>query len=139
MGITQDMKEVAANAGPVIFATASKAGQPNGVPIGFAKIISDDEIMLADNFMHKTRQNIEENPMVSITCWSPKIRGGYQFKGEARIETAGKRFDDAIQWVKNVSSKWETPVKPNPKAVILVKVREIYNIGAGRDSSRNLF
>ena len=138
--ITQEMKDVAAKARPVICATSSREGKPNGVPIGFAKIISDDEIMLADNFMHKTRQNIEENPVVAVSCWSPEMHGGYQFKGKARIETIGKLFDEAVQWVKTVSADWEKPrVKPTPKAVILVKVEEIYYIGGGRDSSQNLF
>ena len=50
--LTQEIKDVFAKSRPFIMATADKDGKPNGVPIGLAKIISDDEIMLVDLFMH---------------------------------------------------------------------------------------
>jgi uncharacterized protein len=118
-----------------IMATASKDGKPNGVPIGLAKIISDDEIMLVDNFMNKTRRNIEENPVVAISFWSAKTHGGgYQFKGKAKVETSGPVFDMAMQWLHT-----KTPPPPHtPKAVVIVKVDEIYHVGAHHDSDINL-
>jgi len=130
--ITQDMKDMAANARPCIMATASKNGKPNGVPIGLVKIISDDEIMLVDNFMHKTRQNLDENPMVAVSFWRTEVRYGYQFKGKARVETSGKLFDEATRWVQERGRQY------SPKAVVVVKVDEIYYIGAGKDSSIRL-
>jgi len=138
---TQDMKDIAAKADPFILATASKSGKPNGVPIGLVKIISDDEIMLVDVFMRKSRQNIDENPMVAVTFWSKEVHYGYQFKGKARVETSGKLFDEAIQWVEDKpkpSDLKPLDSKPKPKAIVVVKVNEIYYVGAGKDSSRNL-
>jgi predicted pyridoxine 5'-phosphate oxidase superfamily flavin-nucleotide-binding protein len=138
---TQDMKDIAAKADPFVLATASKSGKPNGVPIGLVKIISDDEIMLVDNFMNKTRQNIDENPMVAVTFWSMKDLHGYQFKGKARVETSGKLFDEAIQWVENKpkpSDLKNLDSKPKPKAIVVVKVEEIYYVGPGKNSTRNL-
>lgn len=130
--ITQDMKDIAAKAKTFIMATASKTGKPNGVPIGFTRIISDDEIMLVDIFMHKSRQNIEENPMVAVTFWSPEDRYGYQFKGKARVETSGKIFDEAIPWVHDRRPEL------SPRAAVVVKVDEIYYIGGSKDSSKRL-
>lgn len=130
--ITQDMKEIAEQTVIFIMATASKDGKPNGVPIGLSRIISDDEFLLVDNFMHKTRQNIAENPVVAITFWAKEARYGYQCKGPARVETAGKHLDEAIQWLR---AKGRTH---QPKAVVIVKVDEIYYVGAGKDSSIRL-
>ena len=129
---TQDVKDIAGKAKPFIMATASKEGKPNGVPIGLGKIISDDEIMLVDNWMRKTRQNIAENPMVAVSFWSKEDRYGYQFKGKSRVEISGKLLDEAIRWLKEKGSTY------HPKAVVVVKVDEIYYIGAGKDSSKNL-
>jgi len=130
---TEDMREVVATAvRPFIFATASKNGKPNGVPIGFVKLLSDDEFMLVDNFMQKTRQNIIENPIAAVTCWSNELHYGYQFKGKARYETSGEVFDSAIEWVKSR----EVPFQP--KGVCIVKVDEVYYIGSRKDSRRNL-
>lgn len=136
---TQDMKDIAAKTEIFVLATANKENKPNGVPNGLAKIISDDEIMLVDNFMHKTRQNIDENPMVAVTFWSTEDTYGYQFKGKARVETSGKLFEEAARWAK------EQPMPPEleqleheAKAIVVVKVEEIYYVGAGKDSSINL-
>jgi len=129
---TQDMKDIAAKTPLFIMATATKDGKPNGVPIGLAKIISDDEIMLVDNFMNRTRQNIDENPIVAVSFWSPKDLYGYQFKGKARVETSGKPFDEAVQLLKKIKAPF------SPKAVVVVRVNEIYYVGPGKDSSKNL-
>jgi predicted pyridoxine 5'-phosphate oxidase superfamily flavin-nucleotide-binding protein len=130
--ITQDMKDIAEKAVIFIVATASKNGKPNGVPIGLTRIISDDEFMLVDNFMHKTRQNIAENPVVAISFWAKEARYGYQCKGLARVETGGKHLDEAIQWLRADGHDFR------PKAVVIVKIDEIYYVGARKDSSIRL-
>jgi predicted pyridoxine 5'-phosphate oxidase superfamily flavin-nucleotide-binding protein len=129
---TQDMKDIAEKARPFIMATATRDGKPNGVPIGLVKIISDDEIMLVDGHMHKSRQNIAENPIVAVSFWDLGVRYGYQFKGKARVETSGKLFDEAVEWLKTRAPTFKA------KAVIVVKVDEIYYVGSDKDSSLNL-
>ena len=130
--LTKDMKDIAAKARPFMFATASKDGKPNGVPMGMVRIISDDEVMLVDNFLLKTRRNLEENPVAAVTYWSAEDRYGYQLKGKARIETSGKLLDE----VRSDFQKREAPF--TPKAVVVIKVEEAYYVGAGKDSSNNL-
>jgi len=130
---TEEMREVVATAiHPFIFATASKKGKPNGVPIGLVKIISDGELMLVDNFMQKTRQNIIENPVAAVTCWSSETHYGYQFKGEVRYETSGELFDSAIEWVQRRGTSFQ------PKGIAIVKVDEVYYVGGKKDSLKNL-
>jgi predicted pyridoxine 5'-phosphate oxidase superfamily flavin-nucleotide-binding protein len=131
---TQDMKDIFNKARIFIMATASKEGKPNGVPMGVAWIVSDDEIMLVDNFMNKTRRNIEENPRVAVSFWNPKGPGGYQFKGKARVETSGKHFDRVVHRIQ--SEEHPFPIKT--KAVVIIKVDEIYRVGANVDCGTNL-
>ena len=130
--ITQDMKDIEAKARLHIIATASKDGKPNGVPVAFAKIIDDDTVMIVDTLMHKTRNNLGENPRVAISFWSQEDHYGYQLKGKSSVETSGKFFDEAIKMIKERGSQ------SKPKSVILVKVDEAYYIGRGKDSSKNL-
>jgi predicted pyridoxine 5'-phosphate oxidase superfamily flavin-nucleotide-binding protein len=125
--ITQEMKTLAEKAMPFIFATASKEGKPNGVPIGLVRIISDDEVMLVDCFMDKSRQNLAENPMASVAFWDPETPVGYQFKGTARVETSGRNFDGIAQWMQ------ERKFPFAPKAVVILKVEEIYHVGPDKD------
>ena len=130
--ITQEMKDTAEKTPAFIVATASKDGKPNGVPIANVKIISDDEVMLVDNFMQKSRKNIAENPVVAVSYWSKEDRYGYQLKGKARVEESGKLLDEARQWLKEKGSAFHS------KAVVVVTVEEAYYVGANKDSSKNL-
>ena len=122
--ITEEMQDVITKMKPPVVATAGKDGRPNVVPIGFTRVISDDEILLMDNYMNKTRANIEANPQVAISAWSLEDRIGFQFKGRARVETAGKLFEEGIEWVK--AKRTHTI----PRAAIIVKIEEIFLIGS---------
>ena len=129
--ITQDMKDIAAKSSVFVLATADKSGKPNGVPIGIVRI-KDDEVVLADNFMLKTRKNLEENPVAAVSYWSNEDRYGYQLKGKARIETTGEYYEETARGME------ERKIPFKPKAVVVVTVEEAYYVGAGKDSGENL-
>ncbi|RLF21550.1 MAG: pyridoxamine 5'-phosphate oxidase [Thermoprotei archaeon] len=108
-----------------VFSTASKDGKPNAVPIIFVKVLSDEEILIADNFFNKTRRNLEVNPQASLTFWNPETREGYQVKGKVEIYTSGPIFEKAIEVVKAVKPNLQT------KAGVLLRVEEVYSIKPG--------
>jgi predicted pyridoxine 5'-phosphate oxidase superfamily flavin-nucleotide-binding protein len=132
--LTQDMKDVMEKTRGYAVATCTKDGLPNVVPIHFVKILSDDEIMLADIFMKKTFENIQANPIVAISVWDwdVKPRKGYQFKGTPRIETSGRIYDMAVEMVK--------AEKPDltPKSVIIVKITDIFVTSPGPNAGKNV-
>ena len=130
--ITDEMKEILEKARVPVVATATKEGKPNAVPITFTRVISDDEILIMDNFMHKTRQNIQVNPQVAVSIWDMESKKAFQFKGRARVESAGKTFDEGVQWVRSKSPKL------NPRAAIIVKVNEIYVTTAGPEAGKQV-
>jgi len=124
--ITEEMKDAAAKTQIFAVATCSKTGEPNLVAITFVKILSDDEILVMDNFMQKTEMNLKENPRIAVSCWyiDPQTYAAhaYQLKGDARIEASGKYFEEGRAWVKAAM-----PVI-NSKAAVVVKVTEVYNL-----------
>jgi predicted pyridoxine 5'-phosphate oxidase superfamily flavin-nucleotide-binding protein len=132
--ITQEMKDIIEKTRGWAFATSTKDGMPNVVPIHFVKLISDNEIMFVDIFMKKTLENIKNNPNVALTVWDwdVKPRKGYQFKGQARIETSGKLFEEGIKIVK--------AEKPDldPKGIVIVKVKSIYITSPGPDAGKEV-
>jgi len=130
--ITSEMKQLAEKARVFTIGTATKNGEPNVIPMTFAKVLSDDEVLLMNNFMNKTIENIAANPRVAISVWKQGDSEGYQFKGSARIETSGKVFDDGVNWVRTASPTL------NPKAAVIVKVDSIYSITPGPDSGKKL-
>ena len=49
--ITEEMKKVATKTKGFALATATKDGSPHVIPVGFGKVLSDDELLLVDIFM----------------------------------------------------------------------------------------
>ena len=132
MGVlTQDMKDIAGKVRFFVLATSSKDGVPNGVPMGAVRV-KDDEIVIADNFMNKTRKNLEENPVAAISYWSGEDHYGYQLKGKARIETSGEDFDVMTKRAE------ERNMPFRPKAVVILTVEEAYYVGSGKETGNNL-
>ena len=66
--LTQDMKDSWAKAEVFMVATIDSDGKPNSVPVGLAKIIAHNEIMVVDNLMVKTRKNIEQVKSIMFAC-----------------------------------------------------------------------
>ncbi|MGB9791353.1 MAG: pyridoxamine 5'-phosphate oxidase family protein [Thermacetogeniaceae bacterium] len=130
--ITEEIKEVAAKTKGWSLATATKDGIPNVVAIAFGKVISDNQILLMDVFMNKTRANIEANPNVAVAVWDMETLKGYQFKGTARFETSGKIFEEGTQMVKSMMPEL------TPKAALIVDVKEIYNLTPGPEAGKKL-
>jgi predicted pyridoxine 5'-phosphate oxidase superfamily flavin-nucleotide-binding protein len=132
---TQDMKDIVAKSDPFIVTTATSDGKPNGVPVGLVKVFSDDELVVVDVLMKKTRRNLEANPQIAVTAWDLDVHYGYQFKGKTRVETSGALFDREFKSMASHPGELKLKVK----AVIIVKVEEVYYVGIGKDSSVNLW
>ena len=128
--ITDEMKDIASKAKGWAVATATKDGIPNVVPIGFGKVLSENQILLMDVFMKKTEENIKANPKVAASVWDMEGMKGYQFKGDAKIETSGKVFDEGVQMVKSMMPQLTS------KAAVVVEVKEIYITSPGPDAGK---
>jgi len=115
----------------VVFLSTCADDMPNVVPIGFARPIDNENILLVDNFMKKTRENMGKNPKAAIVVRDAS-KCPYQFKGTVEIFESGKYFDDAVDWATSVMSKL------SPKAAILLKVEEIYSVQPGPDAGKKV-
>jgi predicted pyridoxine 5'-phosphate oxidase superfamily flavin-nucleotide-binding protein len=113
-----------------VLATADRNGMPNAVPIRWTKILANDTLMLVDNFMKKSVDNIAVNPRVAISVW--KDSTGYQFKGTASIETSGLNFENGKKMV------LEGNPKLNPKGVVILRVDSIFSTSPGPEAGKKL-
>ena len=68
---------------------------------------------------------------MAVSFWGGGVRYGYQVKGRARVETSGQNFEDTIRWMEEK----KVPAHIRPKAVVIVKIEEIYYIGGEKDST----
>jgi len=129
-------------------ATCSKDGVPNVVPVGLVEVFDDSTIAVVDVLMNKTRRNLAENDNVAIAVTDVNRLVGYQFKGKASVISEGEIMEWAREFVKKKQErrrellanrlKSETnpeiiskikrlmEVEHKPKAVVLIRVNEVY-------------
>lgn len=122
--------------------TSTRDGKPNVVPIGYVEVISDEEVLIVDTLMDKTRDNIEENPQVAMACEAMDEFKAFQLKGTARVFIDGEVFERALEVQEERNEKrklryaregieepeWARELhQRKAKAAVLVKVEEIYS------------
>lgn len=128
--LTQQIKDTIVMGTVYFFATSSKAGVPNVVPIKALKVMDDETILVSDQFFGKTLKNLEENPHVAIAYWTDK--GGYQIKGNATVHKGDKVFEDDVAWVHSFSPKLA------PKSAVVIKVTDVFQVKAGPDAGKKI-
>ncbi len=124
--INDEMKNLLNVADIWVLATTDKKNVPNAVPIYYTDVLDNDRLLLVDNYMKKTVENITDNSTVSVSVWNEKT--GYQFKGTATIETDGPRLEAAKKKVRN----------REPKGVIVVDVDSVYSTSPGPQAGSRL-
>jgi predicted pyridoxine 5'-phosphate oxidase superfamily flavin-nucleotide-binding protein len=132
--LSDEMKEDFAKMRVFPFATASKNGEPNVIPIGMCKLQEDGEtIWITDNYFNKTRKNLEESPRASLYVWGAEIKGCYQIKGDIEIKTEGEDYEKMYKMVKSIGEKYPA------KALLVMKITEVYECKGGPEAGKKLF
>ena len=123
--LNAEMKEAFSKMKVFPFATASKEGAPNVIPLGIAELVDDETIWFTDNFMNKTLSNLRVNPKVAIYLWGPEIKGCYQLKGVASIKNSGPEYDDMKAKINK-----KNPALP-ARSLVIVKITEVFECKPG--------
>lgn len=132
--MNQRMKEIFEKPQAVVLATATREGVPNAVLVTMKKIIDDETILIADNFLKKTLKNMKDNPHVAITLWD-KMEG-YQLKGTVSVENSGQTFEETARWMEERAKALNMPLKA--KNAVVFKVDEIYTVSPGPKAGEKL-
>lgn len=135
--MTNEIKNIINNS-LLYLATASKTGIPNVVPIGGAKALDENRILIIDVLLNKTKINILENPRVAIIAENLKHNTplSYQIKGTAVIHTEGEFFHMAeeLSIHLNMSRKRKNKREHKVRSGVVVTVTDIYsNMHAGKN------
>lgn len=136
----------------VMVSSASKDGKPNASLKGIVEVLPAEGIIyFLDLYSQKTRNNLLENPQVSISVADIEGFEGYQFKGIVEMINDGEMFKKYIKkWerqrtvlliermIKNVqkgsSHGRHELFLPEPKYLVKVRVTEIYDLLPHSDS-----
>lgn len=149
--LTEEMKKVlrvVGKGGAVVhLTTVSKDGKPNIVAERFITSYKDDYILIADMFAQKTKVNLNENPVGSISVSYPVHDHQWVFRGPCTVishaASANEKWHDIVAG--EVLSEWGdwaskeppdevppdiAPPKLAQRGVIVLKVDEVYSYDA---------
>ncbi|MDO8623449.1 MAG: pyridoxamine 5'-phosphate oxidase family protein [archaeon] len=101
-------------------ATANKKGEPHNIAVGFVQIVSKNQLLISDNWIIESIDNIKLNPNVSLVVWNKnweKSCIGYEFRGKAEYFTSGKWIEE----IKKLSINKREPCK----GAILITINKI--------------
>ncbi len=101
---------------PLAFSTLISKEKPNVIAVACAKVVSDDEILITDNYMKQTKENLMKNNNVCLAVWDKNWKG-YKLIGQAKYYSSGK-------WKKFVEEMKENKGLP-AKGALLIKVLKI--------------
>jgi len=98
--IPEKLLEILKQDGVVAIATLGKDG-PHMVNTwnSYIRVSTQDRLLIPAGYMHKTEENIKDNPEVLITVGSSKVQGlhgpgaGFLIKGKAEFVTSGPDYD----------------------------------------------
>lgn len=117
--ITENIKTLLESSN-VSFATSDQNNVPNCNIIACLKVINSNQILFTDNYLNKTRHNLEINKNISLSFCSTDGNEAYQIKGTAEIFTDGiyKEMVDNMECNQGLAHK----------AAILVTITEIWDL-----------
>ena len=82
----------------MIFTTVDTNNEPNSVWVLCVKKMDDSRIMIANNFFHKTLQNILSGSRGALLFIAPE-REAYQIKGRLEYHSDGPVYDEMKKWL----------------------------------------
>ncbi len=126
----KDCQDAINNAYAAAFSTCSKDGVPNVVPVSMKQIIDSETVMVSDQYMNKTLNNIKQNSKVALSAWDNE--GGFQIKGTVTYENEGPRFEKVAAQVKEILSGMGYDF--TSKGVCYIHVEEVYSVTPGKSA-----
>ena len=94
--------------------------KPHCVAVGFVKVVDEDKLLITNNCMTDTIENIKSNPDVAITVWTrnwEEFCEGFELIGTAEYFTDG-------DWLYEVKKLQENEGEAC-KGALLITVKEV--------------
>ncbi|MBS3077158.1 pyridoxamine 5'-phosphate oxidase family protein [Candidatus Pacearchaeota archaeon] len=105
---------------PIAFATVDSFGKPNVIGVAYVKVVFKNQVIITDNYMKQTKENLEQNNNVCLAVWDKDWKG-VKLIGQAEYFTNGK-------WKQYVEKMPENKGL-SAKGAILVTVLNLIKLG----------
>jgi uncharacterized protein len=101
----------------IVFATVSPKGVPNAIYATCVSMHGENKIVIADNYLGKTKQNIQSGSPGAVLFFT-RGKKSYQIKGRIEYHATGEIFEEMKRW---------NPTKHPGHAAVVVNVEEVYS------------
>lgn len=111
--------ELAEQTGHVFVATTDAAGLPHLAAAGQISAAEGGQVFVRSWFCPGTVQNLQDNPMISLTAWDAKTDGGFQLLGKVEsIRECGilDGYDVSVE---------TTSPSPQVERELLVRIKKV--------------
>jgi len=119
--IPEEVKIAIDKTNPICVATVNSEYIPNIIYVTFLKYINDTTVVIADNKLVKTKNNVLSNFNLSFVVLDPETKKSYQLKGKTEYIQEGKKYQDVFNWVQ------EKRPDLHPKGALYVTIEEIFS------------
>ncbi len=116
---TKQQKELI-ESNPIALSTVNKDGSPNVIAIACAEVVSANQILITDNFMQQTVENLKVDNRVCLAVWN-KDWQGIKLIGTVDYLTEGK-------WARYVKKMKDNKGLP-AKGAILFTTSKVIKLG----------
>lgn len=131
--IPEDLEAIFKKTANLSVATADKNGKPNCNYVRFWWI-QDGKIVLINNFMDKTRKNMEETGWAAVSGYNMDIHKAYQVKGTVEFKTEGAEYEQGKAMAKKVFE--ERGMQLPAKEAVIITPTEIYYLTPGPNAGK---
>ena len=104
--------------GPAVLTTVDANAIPNSIYVTCVQKIADDQIVVADNKINKTKANLMAGSRVSL-LYITKEKKAIQVKGTVAYQTEGDIFDE-------MKNGWLDKKYPGHAAVV-IRIEDVYS------------
>jgi len=132
VALTPEMQELFKATKYFAMATASKAGDPNVVPIGMAIFMDPETIWIGNQFFKQTLENVKENPRVALLVWTAGVAGCLKVKGDVTLVEKGPDYEKMYGMVKERKPNLEC------KGLLIMRITDVYDCRSGADAGKRL-
>ena len=119
--IPEEVKVAIDKTSPICLATVNDEYIPNIIYVTFLKYINDTTVVIADNKLAKTKNNILSNSNLSFVVLDSETKKSYQLKGKVEYVQDGEKYQDVVNWVQ------EKRPDMHPKGGLYVSINEIFS------------
>jgi len=104
---------------PVSLATVMHGNKPNLIAVAYVKVCDGDKIVITDNFMNQTLDDIRNNTNICLACWNKDFEG-IKIIGKAEYYTDG----EWLQYVKSLKENEGCPAK----GAIIIRAEKVFRL-----------